>query len=127
MMLDDLTIELKAHMDGSTKNDAYDMDGNPVKDRVLFDKGVCKTFWGSIQHAHYIHMDDTTSINNVVVHGGSMSIEDMKKEPYLEVTDFSSFIMDPITGSFGGEIRLGYEKDARGVHPVGRIDIRKFF
>lgn len=115
---DDLTIELKAHMDGSTKNDAYDMDGNPVKDRILFDKGVCKTFWGSIQHAHYIHMDDTTSINNVVVHGGSMSIEDMKKDPYLEVTDFSSFIMDPITGSFGGEIRLGYEKDARGVHPV---------
>lgn len=115
---DDLSIELKPVLEGSTSNAAYDMDGNPVKEKVLFDKGVCKSFWGSVQHAHYIQLEDTTSLNNVIVHGGSMSEAEMRKMPYLEVTDFSAFVMDPVTGNFGGEIRLGYESDGKSMYSV---------
>ena len=115
---DDLNIELKPILEGSTKNMAYDQDGNPVKEKVLFDQGVCKSFWGSVQHAHYIQLHDTTSINNVVVHGGSMSEAEMRKLPHLEITDFSAFVMDPVSGNFGGEIRLGYESDGQNVRSV---------
>ena len=45
-------------------------------------------------------------------------LEEMKKQPYLEVTDFSSFIMDSVSGNFGGEIRLGYESDGVNTHSV---------
>ena len=115
---DNLTIVTKSTLEGSTKNNPYDNDGNEIKEKVLFENGVCKNFWGSVQHAHYIQLEDTTSINNIIVSGGSMSLEEMKKLPHLEVTDFSAFIMDNVSGNFGGEIRLGYESDGENVHPV---------
>ena len=115
---DDLTMVVKPSMEGSTKNNPYDTDGNPVKEVTLFENGVCKSFWGSVQHAHYIQLEETTSINNVIVSGGSMSVEEMKKVPHLEITDFSAFVMDPVSGNFGGEIRLGYESDGEHIHPV---------
>lgn len=115
---DDLTIIAKPILEGSTKNNVYDADGNPVKEKVIFKNGVCQSYWGSVQHAYYIGLEDPTSINNFVISGGSKSLEEMKSQPYLEVTDFSSFIMDPVSGNFGGEIRLGYESDGNQVHPV---------
>lgn len=115
---DALNIIAKPIMEGSTKNALYDGDGNLVKERTLFTDGVCNSYWGSVQHAHYIGLEDTTSINNVVVSGGSMSLDEMKKLPHLEITDFSAFVMDAVSGNFGGEIRLGYESDGENVHPV---------
>ena len=115
---DDLTIIAKPILNGSTRNNAYDNDGNIIKEKVLFENGVCKNYWGSVQHAHYIQLEDTTSINNIIVSGGNISLEEMKKRPHLEVTDFSAFIMDNVSGNFGGEIRLGYESDGENVHPV---------
>lgn len=115
---DDLTIIAKPVLEGSTKNNIYDNDGNLVKERVLFEKGVCQSYWGSVQHAYYIGLDDPTSINNIIVSSGSLTLEEMKKQPYLEVTDFSAFIMDPVSGNFGGEIRLGYESNGVETYPV---------
>ena len=115
---DSLCITTKAVLNGSTYSKPFDMDGNAVKDISLFEDGVCKSYWGSVQHAHYMQMKETTSINNVIVSGGRMSLEEMKKLPHLEITDFSAFVMDPISGNFGGEIRLGYESDGKNMHPV---------
>ena len=115
---DNLTIVTKPILEGSTKNNSYDNDGNPVKEKVLFENGVCQSYWGTVQHAHYIGLEDTTSINNIVISGGSLTLEEMKKQPHLEVTDFSSFIMDSVSGNFGGEIRLGYESDGVNTHSV---------
>lgn len=115
---DELTINLQTNLTGSTKTAPYDLDGNSVKDKVLFSNGTCKSFWGSNQHAQYIELEDATSINNVIVAGGSVSEEEMRKEPYLEITDFSAFVMDSVSGNFGGEIRLGYESDGINKYPV---------
>ena len=115
---DNLTIITKPILEGSTRNNTYDNDGNIIKEKVLYENGVCKNYWGSVQHAHYIQLEDTTSINNIIINGGSMTLEEMKKQPYLEVTDFSAFVMDNVSGNFGGEIRLGYESDGEHVNPV---------
>ena len=115
---DPLTIVAKPILEGSTHNVPYDGDGKLVKEKNLFVDGVCKSFWGSVQHAHYLGLEDASSVNNVVVSGGTMSLEDMKKIPHLEITDFSAFTMDPIGGNFGGEIRLGYEYDGENRKPV---------
>ena len=45
-------------------------------------------------------------------------VEEMKKDPYLEIIQFSSFVMNPMTGDFGGEIRLAYYYDGKTVTPV---------
>ncbi len=115
---DDLTIVAKSILEGSTRNKPFDSDGNPVREITLFENGVCKSFWGSTQHAHYINLENPTSTNNFVVSGGSMSLEEMKKLPHVEITDFSAFLMDSVSGNFGGEIRLGFESDGEKVQPV---------
>ncbi|MFQ9395447.1 MAG: hypothetical protein ACLR2E_17135 [Lachnospiraceae bacterium] len=46
-----------------------------------------------------------------------MTEAELRKIPHLEITEFSCFDMDPVSGTFGGEIRLGYEirrKDGTG-------------
>ncbi|MCI5860577.1 MAG: metallopeptidase TldD-related protein [Blautia sp.] len=110
---DPLTIRLVPEMEGSTRKEPYDSDGNPVKERLLFEDGVCRNFWGSTQHAYYMKMDHTTSMNNMIVSGGDLSEAELRKIPHLEITEFSCFDMDPVSGSFGGEIRLGYESDGK--------------
>ncbi len=115
---DDLTIVAKPILEGSTRNKPFDNDGKPVREVTLYEKGVCKSFWGSMQHAHYINLENATSTNNFVVSGGSMSLEEMKKLPHVEITDFSAFLMDAVSGNFGGEIRLGFESDGENVQPV---------
>ena len=115
---DNLTIVTKPILEGSTKNLSHDVDGNPVKELTLFENGVCKAFWGSTQHAHYMKMKEASTVNNTITSGGSMSIEEMRQLPHVEITDFSAFLMDAVSGNFGGEIRLGYESDGTNRHPI---------
>lgn len=115
---DILTITTKPVMDGSTKNMPYDSDGKPVKELNLFEDGICKSFWGSTQHAYYLKLEDASFINNSIISGGSMSIDEMRRLPHVEITDFSAFLMDAVSGNFGGEIRLGYESDGEEKHPI---------
>ena len=110
---DPLTIRLIPAMEGSTRKEPYDSDGNPVTECLLFEDGICRNFWGSTQHAYYMKMENTTSMNNAIVSGGTMTEAELRKIPHLEITEFSCFDMDPVSGTFGGEIRLGYESDGK--------------
>ena len=100
------------------KNAPYDETGMPVAERVLFENGICRSYWGSLQHAHYIGMKDTTSMNNMVVEGGSKTLDELRSMPHIEITDFSAFDMDAVSGTCGGEIRLAYEGDGTTSHPT---------
>ena len=42
----------------------------------------------------------------------------MKKEPYLNIVNFSDFQLNEMNGSFGGEIRLAFLFDGEKVTPV---------
>ena len=42
----------------------------------------------------------------------------MKSEAYLELAAFSHFQMNPMTGNFAGEIRLGWYYDGKTRIPV---------
>ena len=90
----------------------------PVAERVLFENGICRSYWGSLQHDHYIGMKDTTSMNNMVVEGGSKTLDELRSMPHIEITDFSAFDMDAVSGTCGGEIRLAYESDGTTSHPT---------
>ena len=42
---------------------------------------------------------------------GTTSAADLRAEAVLEVAGFSDFFCSPVTGDFGGEIRLAYHRD----------------
>ena len=65
--------------------------------------------------SRYIGIEPTGFYGSMLVQPGEVSIEEMKKEPYLWVVNFSDFQMDDFTGHFGGEIRLAFLYDGEKV------------
>ncbi|MBE5861277.1 MAG: hypothetical protein E7295_00320 [Lachnospiraceae bacterium] len=88
------------------------------KERELIDNGVLKTYYGGLRFSRYLGIEPTGFFGSVNVAPGTMSVEDMKKQPYLWVVNFSDFQLDDFTGHFGGEIRLAFLYDGEKVTPV---------
>lgn len=108
---DKLTVILKAQ-------DPYSDEGIPMKDRVLLEDGVLKTLYGATRFARYLGIEPTGSYRSVEVPVGDTPLETLKRGKYLHVVTFSSLNMNPLTGYFGGEIRLGFLCDGETVTPV---------
>lgn len=88
------------------------------KELKLLDNGELKTFHGGLRFSRYLGVEPTGFFGSTNVAPGSMSVEDMKKDPYLWVVNFSDFQLDDFTGHFGGEIRLAFLYDGEKVTPV---------
>nr|MCR5684517.1 hypothetical protein [Lachnospiraceae bacterium] len=93
-------------------------EGTPMIERRLLDRGVLKTYYGNVRFSRYIGTEPTGYYRSIRVDAGSTSVEEMKKQPYLQVVNFSDFQMDDFTGHFGGEIRLAFLFDGEKVTPV---------
>ena len=115
---DKLTVELVRELPYSSMNMPYTVEGNPARDLVLVKDGQYMNYWGDQPNSYYLGIKEAVPANNFVVSGGTRTIEEMKKDPYLEIIQFSSFVMNPMTGDFGGEIRLAYYFDGKTVTPV---------
>jgi len=113
-----VTIKLDPLMKNSTMSAPYDSDGFPLKEVTIFEKGILRRYWGDQRYSSYMNMEPTGNIPNFVVEGGSVSAEEFKQEPYMELLAFSDFQMDPLTGDFAGEIRLGRYFDGEKIISV---------
>ena len=91
-----------------------------MKDRVLLDMGILQTIPGPNRFCRYLNTEPTGEYRKLRCDNeGSRSWEELKKGPCLWVVNFSDFQMDPLSGFFGGEIRLAYLIEADGrVTPV---------
>lgn len=108
---DKVTITLK----GSAP---YDNDGLKLQEVTIIEEGVLKTYHGNTRFSHYLEVIPTGNLDETVVKCGEKSIEEMTREPYLELVAFSDFQMDSLTGDFAGEIRLGFYYDGEQITPV---------
>ncbi len=108
---DKITMEAKRYLPFSSKNHPYSEDGLEIKDFTILKDGVYKNYNGDQRTAYYLGLNDISPVNNIVISGGSKTVDELKKDPYLEIVQFSSFDMDSMTGDFGGEFRLAYYFD----------------
>lgn len=115
---DAINMRLDPFVENSSESAAYDNDGLPLSPVSLIENGVLKSYWGNTQYSHYMSVKPTGRIRNIVVEGGRKSLAAFKTEPYLELISFSNFQMDPFTGDFGGEVRLGWYFDGEKTIPV---------
>ncbi len=105
---DHIQIGLRRTIPGSSRNFAYDSEGNTIADRCLINAGVVQSLCGSRQFCTYIGYDSPMHISNFAAAGGSYSDEEIRSGSYLETVIFSGFSINPMDGTFGGEIRLAY-------------------
>lgn len=96
----------------------YSVEGIPMVDRKLLSDGKLEMIFGATRFCHYLGVEPTGNYEKIVVKEGTVSLEEMKKTPYLHVVNFSDFQMDEMSGNFGGEIRLAYLFDGEKVTPV---------
>ncbi|MBN1836968.1 MAG: hypothetical protein JW820_14025 [Spirochaetales bacterium] len=115
---DCLSIGSEPYLEGSTASAPWDEDGFALQSTVLVEDGVLRRAWGPLRFCHYLGIPPTGRLANVEVRPGSRSLEAMREDAHLEVIAFSDFQSDPVTGDFGGEIRLGYLLEEGRRRPV---------
>ncbi len=115
---DKVTATLKPYIPNSSKSRSYDDDGFFLKETTIIKDSKLLGYYAQKRYADYLEIKPTGGIQNVEINCGTTSIDDLKKGPYLELLNFSDFQMDPLTGNFGGEIRLGIYFDGITEIPV---------
>lgn len=95
-----LNIELKAVR-------PYSVEGISMKDRNLIENGILKTITCGSRFGYYLGVEPTGDYSAIECENGTVNFEEMKKNT-LQIAAFSDFQVDPLSGQFGGEIRLAY-------------------
>lgn len=108
---DKLTVTLAA-------TEPYTDFGVPMADRPLVEQGVLRTIHGGPRFAHYLGVEPTGNYRAVSVPVGDTPLKELLAGQCLHVAAFSDFQMDPLSGHFGGEIRLGFLYENGTVTPV---------
>lgn len=88
-------------------------EGIPMHDRPLIRDGKVVLIHGGIRLCRYLGIEPTGEYRRIGLNNGTVPFDELKKNCLYPVS-FSDFRCDPFTGSFGGEIRLGYYFDAEG-------------
>lgn len=96
----------------------FSSEAIPMKDRSVIADGKVETLHGGARMSYYLGIEPTGDYSAYSCENGSVSFEEMKKEPYLYAVTFSDFQMDTMSGHFGGEIRLAYLFDGERVRIV---------
>ncbi|XMB86881.1 metallopeptidase TldD-related protein [Mycoplasmatota bacterium WC44] len=115
---DKISISLDPMLPNSTHSSPYDNDGFLLKETEVIKDGVITNMVASKRYADYLDMKPTGRIGNIIAKAGNTPISEMKKDPYLELFEFSDFQTNPLTGDFGGEIRLGRYFDGENIIPI---------
>lgn len=101
-----------------TSSTPYSPEGIRLVDRQLLKNGKLQCICGGSRFCYYLGVEATGGYEKKVMPSGTMSLEELKKKPYLHVVNFSDFQMDSMSGNFGGEIRLAYLFDGEKITPV---------
>jgi predicted Zn-dependent protease len=115
---DRLNLTLDPQLANATDTTGFDTDGVLLRPVEIIKDGIVLRFWGDQQYAYYLGAPATGVIKNTIFTGGGRSVAELKSQPYLELLAFSDFQTNPVTGDFGGEIRLGRYFDGHQVTPV---------
>ncbi|HLD92731.1 MAG TPA: metallopeptidase TldD-related protein [Anaerolineales bacterium] len=92
---------------GSESN-GFDDEGLPAQRVELIRDNKLVAFVASQRYADYLHIPPTGDFGAVELPPGRTPAANLLSEPYVEISQFSWFNPDPITGNFATEIRLGY-------------------
>jgi predicted Zn-dependent protease len=103
----------------------WDSDGVPAQDLLVIEDGILRARPATQRYAHYLGLPATGRPGVGEIGVGSTPRADLLlgDEPVLEVLDFSAPNVEPLSGAFGMEIRVGYEtgKDGRRAISGGSV------
>lgn len=119
---DKLTVTMKAVVEGSEKSACFDDDGAELFDTCVIENGVVKNYFGASRFGQYLNVEKPSgNLRCAQVKPGSVSMEEMKQQPCLDIVSMSGLQLDLYNDYIGGEIRLAYYFDGEKTVPVTGI------
>lgn len=101
-----VNIRMNPFLDFSVAAAPVDDEGCALSPYVLMKDGVVENLRTEARFSSYMGIPNTGKVSCFEVEGGEKSLEEYRKGDYVELMAFSSFVMDPAAGDFGGEFRL---------------------
>lgn len=108
---DKLNITLRGKVEGSHHNSLFDGDGVTLSDTVVVENGIVTNYHGSNRFGQYLGEKVTGVMPCMEVGAGSVTQDDLAKEPYFECVSMSGLQVDIYNDYIGGEVRLAYYFD----------------
>lgn len=120
---DKLSITLCGQIEGSHRNRLFDDDGVSLTPIKVIENGVVVNYHGDNRFAQYLGEKITGDLPCMQVNAGSLSEDDISKEPYFECLSMSGLQLDIYNDYIGGEVRLAYYFDGKKKIPLTGISI----
>jgi PmbA protein len=105
---DPLTLWANRSIPYGLLSNRFDAEGLPAQRVEIIRDNKLVTFSASQRYADYLSIPATGDFGVAEVAAGKTPLADLLTEPYIEVSMFSWFNPDPISGDFATEIRLGH-------------------
>lgn len=101
-------INIRINPSLSCSKDARPVDGEGkiLSAYTLYKDSVVENIRTTARFSHYLNIPNIGSASTFEADGGDTSIAEYMQGDYIEILAFSSFIVEPSTGDFGGEFRL---------------------
>ena len=120
---DVIDITMCHEIEGSRFSAVFDGDGVTLKDKKVIENGEVKAYYGSHRFGSYLGEDVTGDLRCVNLAKGTLTEEEIAKEPYFECVSLSGLQLDLYNDYIGGEIRLAYYFDGEKKIPVTGISM----
>jgi len=109
-----LTLTMVPILENNPNSCLYDQEGSFLEPLTVIREGEVRELWGERRFTFYLGRQATGYYPLMKAGPGTMTREDLRERSAVEVARFSDFQIDPLTGDFAGEIRLGWQNG----HPV---------
>ena len=104
-----LTLTMVPILENNPNSCLYDQEGSFLEPLTVIREGEVRELWGERRFTFYLGRQATGYYPLMKAGPGTMTREDLRERSAVEVARFSDFQIDPLTGDFAGEIRLGWQ------------------
>jgi PmbA protein len=117
---DTLTVRANARLPYGVAGYRFDADGVAAEDLLVIDDGILLARPATQRYAQYLGLPASGRPGMAQLMPGTTPMADLLDGdgPAYHVLAFSAPNVDELTGDFGMEIRIGYERGAHGVRPL---------
>jgi PmbA protein len=117
---DRLTVRANAQLPYGVMSYRFDADGVSAQDVLVIADGILTARPATQRYGQYLHLPVTGRAGMMDIAPGSATTAELLGggDPACHVLAFSAPNVDTLTGDFGMEIRIGYERGPAGTRPI---------
>jgi len=117
---DRITARANARLPYGVMSYRFDGDGVGAQDVLVIEDGILRARPATQRYGQYLGLPITGRVGMLQITPGSATMDELlhAEQPIVHALAFSAPNVDALTGDFGMEIRVGYERGPGGTRPL---------